>query len=129
MHQRGTKPFQLHKGTTQKLVMSSKRLETVDKQFQDWEILNAVDCRHDVTAHEGVFRVVAIVTQTAFNNDEKMFEMSHVVMTINGQVSTTRSMQHNKDTLNKMHVLSTLLFIVLRVKCLFQHQHKTIDPS
>ena len=67
------------------------------------------------------------ITNFSIKYDEKMFEMSHVVMTINGQVSTTRSMQHNKDTLN--NVLATKQFVVNMVTEALAEQMNTTAQS
>jgi hypothetical protein len=49
------------------------RQETINKRFKDWGALRQT-WRHQIPRHGEAFRVVAIVSQLAINEGEKLFE-------------------------------------------------------
>jgi hypothetical protein len=53
-----------------------RRHETVNKRFNQWNILKSV-FRSEITMHGQAFRFVAIVTQLAIQNGEPLFSVDY----------------------------------------------------
>ena len=52
------------------------RQETVNKRFKDWGALRQV-YRHEIPDHGKIFNAVAVITQLAISNGEKLFECGY----------------------------------------------------
>ena len=52
------------------------RQESVNNRFKFWEILKQV-YRHDLLEHGSVLRAIAVITQIAINNGEKLFQCGY----------------------------------------------------
>ena len=52
------------------------RQETVNRRFKDWGILKQV-FRHELTKHADVMYSVAVITQIAIDNNEKLFQVDY----------------------------------------------------
>ena len=52
------------------------RHETVNKRFKHWKILDTV-FRHGMVKHGDVFRAVAVITQLAINDGERLFQVNY----------------------------------------------------
>ena len=50
--------------------------ETVNKRFKDWGALRQI-WRHSIPLHGDVFRAIAVMTQLAINQGEKLFECGY----------------------------------------------------
>ena len=54
------------------------RQETVNKRFKDWSILKQVfRNKQKIQLHGYVFRAIAVITQTAINNGERLFDVDY----------------------------------------------------
>lgn len=61
------------------LAMQAKvrmRHETVNKRFKQWAILKQV-FRHPLVKHGSVFRAIAVMTQLAIEDGEKLFDVEY----------------------------------------------------
>lgn len=52
------------------------RQETVNRRFKQWKILHDV-YRGDLTMHRDIFAAIAVITQLAINNGEKLFQVEY----------------------------------------------------
>ena len=52
------------------------RQDTVNKRFKDWGALRQI-WRHSIPLHGDVFRAIAVMTQLAINQGEKLFECGY----------------------------------------------------
>ena len=84
---------------TQTLYMQQRvrnRQETVNKRFKNWGILKQV-YHHSIPKHVDVFRAIAVITQLAITNGEKLFDCGYSDPPY-GVVTKRQAQNANKDS-------------------------------